>query len=291
MTSPGSNYQSLGKVLSVVLKKLKISWRSLPLTHLPDAYRPDLKLLKNPSHVLEGERGRYRWAPPFPRMSINWFHVQKVVSRHKTVEENEYRDPQLWKAARDVVDAVGVDGMSGEDTDGEPPGREKRLLRVPVKWINPELTGLFHIIDTWKSAVQDESFSTPRGNRPLTRLATSKVPVEGHATKGLPRNWYDETWYKSQSDPKKILLNTLPPRPIPCIVSLICFVFQISSLTIIFSNLASNRVLHLTLTWVSLFAVIHTSWLRNWLFLRSPIFPPMQWVASIPFVHVPFLSF
>jgi hypothetical protein len=131
--------------------------------------------------------------------------------------------------------------MSGEDTDGEAPGREKRLLRVPVKWINPELTGLFHVIDTWKSAVQDESFSTPRGNRPLTRLATSKVPVEGHVTKGLPRNWYDETWYKSQSDAKKILLNTLPSRPIPYLVSLICFVFQISSsLTIIFSNLASN---------------------------------------------------
>lgn len=74
---------------------------------------------------------------------------------------------------------------SMRETDGET--SEKRLLRV-LKWINPEVTGLFRAINTWKSAIQDETFSTPRGNRPLTRLPTSKEPIEGNATKGLPRN-------------------------------------------------------------------------------------------------------
>ena len=58
--------------------------------------------------------------------------------------------------------------MSGKETDGEGPTREKRLVRVPVQWIHSELTDLFHVIDTWKSAVNDESMVNTRGNRPLT---------------------------------------------------------------------------------------------------------------------------
>jgi hypothetical protein len=127
--------------------------------------------------------------------------------------------------AREAVDAVGVDGMSGEETDGESSGREKILVKVPVQWINSELTDLFHAMDTWKSAVNDESFLNTRGNRPFTRVPTLKEPVAGKATKGLPRNWYDDTWYRSQSDPKKFLLNAAPARPIPSLVSLIHFIF------------------------------------------------------------------
>jgi hypothetical protein len=114
--------------------------------------------------------------------------------------------------------------MSGEETDEETTGREKQLVRAPILWICSEATDLFHTMDTWKSAVNDEGFMAPRGNRPLPRLLKSKGPVEGTATKRLPRNWYNETWYRSLSDPKKALLNPTPNRPIPSLVSLIYFV-------------------------------------------------------------------
>jgi hypothetical protein len=138
-------------------------------------------------------------------------------------EENEHRDRLPWKLAREAVDAVGADGMSGEETDGQISGREKQLVRVPVQWINSELTELFHTMDTWKSAVNDESMVSSRGNRPIARLAKSKEPAVGNAVKGLPRNWYEDIWYKSQSDPKKLMLNVIPTRPIPSLVSLIHF--------------------------------------------------------------------
>jgi hypothetical protein len=115
--------------------------------------------------------------------------------------------------------------MSGEETDEETiAGREKQLVRAPILWICSEVTDLFHTMDTWKSAVNDESFMAPRGNRPLRRLLKSKAPVEGTATKRLPQNWYNETWYRSLSDPKKALLNPTSNRPIPSLVSLIYFV-------------------------------------------------------------------
>ena len=113
--------------------------------------------------------------------------------------------------------------MSGEETDEETTGWEKQLVRVPILWIHSKLTDLFHTMDTWKSAVNDESFMTPRGNRPLPQLLKSKAPVEGTATKRLPRSWYNETWYRSLSDPKKALLNPTSNRPIPSLVSLIYF--------------------------------------------------------------------
>jgi hypothetical protein len=76
--------------------------------------------------------------------------------------------------------------MSGEETDEETTGHKKQLVRVPFLWICSELTDLFHIMDTWKLAVNDESFMAPRGNRPLPQLLKSKVPVEGTAMKRLP---------------------------------------------------------------------------------------------------------
>jgi hypothetical protein len=134
--------------------------------------------------------------------------------------------------------------MSGEETDGEVSGREKQLTRIPVRWINPELTDLFHAIDTWQSAINDESFTCPRGNRPLTRLPTSKEPIVGHVTKGLPRNWYDDTWYKSQSDPQKLLLRVKPSHLIPSLVGLLCFCMPTDPCSNgLHSNLASYKLM------------------------------------------------
>ena len=116
--------------------------------------------------------------------------------------------------------------MSGEETDGNVSGRQKQLARVPICWINPELSRLFHNIDSWKSPIIDEGFVSGHGNRPFVRSSTIKEPVMGKVTKGLPRNWYDDTWYKSQSDPQKCLLNPTSVRPIPTLVSSVLrFVF------------------------------------------------------------------
>jgi len=49
------------------------------------------------------------------------------------------------------------------------------------------------------------NFKAPHGNRCLPQLL---------------RNWYNETWYRSLSDPKKALLNPTYNRPIPSLVSL-----------------------------------------------------------------------
>jgi hypothetical protein len=84
---------------------------------------------------------------------------------------------------------------------------------------------LFHTVDTWKTAVDDEDFRM-RGNRPFTRLSKSKEPASVTATKRLPRNWYNDVWFKSQSDPKKTVLGATAPRPIPSLVSFFPFILM-----------------------------------------------------------------
>jgi hypothetical protein len=88
-------------------------------------------------------------------------------------------------AAREALDAVGTDGMSGEKTEGESLAWEKQLARVPIQWIHPELMDLFHAMDTWKSTLDNEGFMAPCGNRPLVRLPIFKAPVARNATKML----------------------------------------------------------------------------------------------------------
>ena len=48
-----------------------------------------------------------------------------------------------------MLNAVGLDGMSDEETDDseDSAGKEKNLISIPVNWINPTLTDIFHIID------------------------------------------------------------------------------------------------------------------------------------------------
>ena len=68
-----------------------------------------------------------------------------------------------------MLDAVGVDGMSGEETNGKSTGKEKQLISVPVDWINPALTDVFHVIDDWRKVMQGETFQETHGNREFLR--------------------------------------------------------------------------------------------------------------------------
>ena len=118
--------------------------------------------------------------------------------------------------------AVGADGMSGEDTDDEDiqdstTNQEKALVRVPVRWINPELMEMFHVVDTWKSFKQQELLAGGdlQGNKSLKRNHRDKPPAIGTVKRKLPRNWYEDTWFKSLPAGQQGKLNVMPYRPIP----------------------------------------------------------------------------
>ena len=54
-----------------------------------------------------------------------------------------------------------------------------------------------------------------RGNRPLKRNHRDKPQVVGTVKRKLPRNWYEDTWFKSLPAGQQSKLDVMPYRPIP----------------------------------------------------------------------------
>lgn len=110
--------------------------------------------------------------------------------------------------------------MSGEETDGPVKrGHTKCLTRVPIGWVNSQLADLFTVVDSYRWAVQNEGMSTGnRGNKPLPRAPQPKTAAYPPAVKGLPRNWYNDQWFKAQPPAQRALLKAAPARPIPSLV-------------------------------------------------------------------------
>ncbi|KAG2362924.1 hypothetical protein BDR07DRAFT_1484270 [Suillus spraguei] len=75
-----------------------------------------------------------------------------------------------------VIEQLNIDGMSGDETD-TPPGVLPRL-----------------------QATYEENMTVPIGNLSLPCILEQKRTAHNSiAIQKLPRNWYDDTWYKANS--------------------------------------------------------------------------------------------
>ena len=79
---------------------------------------------------------------------------------------------------------------------------------------------MLHTVDTWMQFEEDESLAKGededhRGNRPLKKTPGDKPAVVGKVTPALPRNWYEDVWFKSLSPGKQATLAVKPNKPIP----------------------------------------------------------------------------
>lgn len=122
--------------------------------------------------------------------------------------------------------------MSGDETDSPSQSRNKTLRRIALPWINPAITTLFEAVDTYEKAVADECLMSAAGNKPIPRIyIATKTDHNNPPVRKLPRNWYNDDWYKTRTTAYRSFLEASSAVPIPCLVS-ICdsdVVFQCSS--------------------------------------------------------------
>lgn len=152
------------------------------------------------------------------------FLFQKHKLRLQICAENMHRDREQWGATQKVINAVGADGMSGEETDEPQPRIAKSLSRVPAAWISSELPSLFAVVDTYREAFRDELFvNDTRGNKPLPRSGRSKEPTNKIPfVKGLPRNYYDNRWFQAKGEGgQEHVTQNKKKRDLPILVSLV----------------------------------------------------------------------
>ncbi|KAG1858604.1 hypothetical protein C8R48DRAFT_674190 [Suillus tomentosus] len=136
--------------------------------------------------------------------------------RRKIAEQNNHRNPQTWDTIRRIIDWLDVDGMSGDETDTPLGANPKIVRRVALPWISPAITGLLHAVESYAPATYEENMSIPVGNASLPRLVEAKRTSQNSvAIARLPRNWYDDDWYKVNSSSARALLGVRKDFEVP----------------------------------------------------------------------------
>ncbi|TDL13935.1 hypothetical protein BD410DRAFT_810137 [Rickenella mellea] len=140
--------------------------------------------------------------------------------REKIIAQNAPNDTQMWDGIGNVLEELTADGMSGDETEDEvrPSSdtrkvKEVRRLRMP--WINPSISELLHIVETYYPACTDATGAVHRGAPPFTRHSQAVKEDNRKAVKGLPRNWYRDDWFRSLSPVMKEWLAAGEDKPIP----------------------------------------------------------------------------
>ncbi|KAF9236805.1 hypothetical protein BU15DRAFT_63733 [Melanogaster broomeanus] len=135
----------------------------------------------------------------FDEHSMNLPGIRKICEqkltfarRQKIVMQNRSRDPEKWDAIHKIIDRLGVEGMSGDETDSPPFSRPKVLQCLELPWINPGISCLFKSMETYESALRTENMLEQIGNSSLKRhWEAGRKEVKSTTIPGLPRNWFN----------------------------------------------------------------------------------------------------
>jgi hypothetical protein len=105
-------------------------------------------------------------------------------------------DLDLWEWIQKVLEYLGPDGMSSEESAIE--GIEK-VYRVKIVEWRRNLDKEMDIID--RQRLLDSDIFSPRGSLPVARIRTGERPHSSRTpVSGLPRTFYDKKWLEEQSE-------------------------------------------------------------------------------------------
>lgn len=132
--------------------------------------------------------------------------------------QNRHRNPDTWDTIGRIIDRLDVDGVSGDETDTPIGAIPKVVRRVGLPWLNPDITQLLHAVETYAPATHEENMTIPIGNSSLPRILEQKRAAQNSiAIQRLPRNWYNDHWYKANSSSARALLETRKSLIIPAL--------------------------------------------------------------------------
>jgi hypothetical protein len=145
-------------------------------------------------------------------------------------------DEELRASIDGVIIALGVNGMSEDETDtdalngnAQPKSSPKILRRRKLRWVSNDISLLMDAVESYRAAVADSAFYDARGNKALERrFNPHSINEKSLPVKGLPRNWYDQTFYQSLYPHERKKLRQASKVDLPFLVS--CFFFFFANL-------------------------------------------------------------
>ena len=111
-------------------------------------------------------------------------------------------DIRSWEWVKEVIDRLGYDGMSSEDSDREQETSDIKTYRVRRMPWRRDLTKIIGLLELERRI--DKSVFQPQGLLPVPRTRDSQAPASSRAeVRGLPLAFYDEKWYASLTEEQK----------------------------------------------------------------------------------------
>jgi hypothetical protein len=154
--------------------------------------------------------------------------LQTYKRRVDIVTLNRDSNPETWTRIHKVLLELDIDGMSSDESEDEEPRPRrsdrdlKKVRRVSIEWLNPKFSALWASVETYEN-VPFDAILQRRGNAALSReLVARRVNKNRVPIIGLPRNWYDDDWYRSLQGFQQKKLCSRADEPIP---DLVCDLF------------------------------------------------------------------
>jgi hypothetical protein len=113
----------------------------------------------------------------------------------KLKANNEHNDLHLWKWFASMLERLGSDGMSSEESSTE--GVETVYRVKPLSW-RRDITNYMDIIDSQRH--KDADIFPAQGAKPTKRVrGTANPPSSRTAVRGLPRSFYNDDWLRQMN--------------------------------------------------------------------------------------------
>ncbi|KAF8870702.1 hypothetical protein CPB84DRAFT_1855410 [Gymnopilus junonius] len=142
-------------------------------------------------------------------------HLRVAITDGNQIKTNGTKD-DVWYFLWLVATELGIGGMSSNESSPDT-GRKYVIKSVP--WCSEELTPYLQMIDNDFNRYNRYGNCKP-GNpfRDRVRLPGAKASTRP-AIRGLPRNFYDKTWYANLTSEAKAFLQERPELPFPVVVT------------------------------------------------------------------------
>jgi hypothetical protein len=133
-------------------------------------------------------------------------------------------DEDLRRSIDNVIVTLGVKGMSDDETDsdGSKQSRSapKTLRRRKLWWLSNDVSLLMDAIESYRPAVSGSALFDARGNKALERrFEPHNINDQSLPVSGLPRNWYDRSFYQNLHMHEKKKLHRASDVDLPFLVS------------------------------------------------------------------------
>ena len=143
----------------------------------------------------------------FNRLPLQLFNARLMICEAGAQGSNN----EAWQTLHLMVDTLGIDGNSSDETDDED-------YTVRTKdWRSADVKTLLEYIDHNRKTSNAHGNTLP-GNRPRRRVRRRHPPPSTHEpVAALPLNFYDQTWYDSLTEIQQVQLGAMDTIDLPVV--------------------------------------------------------------------------